>query len=199
MRCWYAEDNTARVRLKPITGRSHQLRVHMLALGHPILATASMPRRRAGDGPRLLLHGTLTITHPAYGNAMTFRAPIDFNAHTSSCMRVGCVQLGLVRIQKTIPIRGRTTRQSSAQRGRRRDRCRDDGCAHRRAPAHRTAGSGAAIRPATGVPPARSADRLHRYPQASQRMALLQRTAHRFDFAGRMRYAPQRFWPGRQP
>ncbi|SSM39361.1 Uncharacterised protein [Klebsiella pneumoniae] len=36
-------------------------------------------------------------------------------------------------------------------------------------------------------------------PQASQRMALLQRTAHRFDFAGRMRYAPQRFWPGRQP
>ena len=33
----YASDNTARVLLKPITGRSHQLRVHMLALGHPIL------------------------------------------------------------------------------------------------------------------------------------------------------------------
>ncbi|STI83479.1 ribosomal large subunit pseudouridine synthase A [Escherichia coli] len=33
----YAADNTARVVLKPITGRSHQLRVHMLALGHPIL------------------------------------------------------------------------------------------------------------------------------------------------------------------
>lgn len=48
----YAEDNTARVRLKPITGRSHQLRVHMLALGHPILATASMPRRRRWRWPR---------------------------------------------------------------------------------------------------------------------------------------------------
>lgn len=163
----YAEDNTARVRLKPITGRSHQLRVHMLALGHPILGDRFYATPEAlAMAPRLLLHAeTLTITHPAYGNAMTFRAPIDFNAHTSSCMRVGCVQLGLVRIQKTIPInRGRTTRQSSAQRGRRRDRCRDDGCARRRAPAHRTAGSGAAIRPATGVPPARSADRLHRYP-----------------------------------
>lgn len=33
----FAADNTARVVLKPITGRSHQLRVHMLALGHPIL------------------------------------------------------------------------------------------------------------------------------------------------------------------
>lgn len=33
----FATDNTARVVLKPITGRSHQLRVHMLALGHPIL------------------------------------------------------------------------------------------------------------------------------------------------------------------
>ena len=32
-----------------------------------------------GTRPRLLLHAeTLTITHPAYGNAMTFRAPIDF-------------------------------------------------------------------------------------------------------------------------
>lgn len=47
----YAEDNTARVRLKPITGRSHQLRVHMLALGHPILATAWRHAGGAGDGP----------------------------------------------------------------------------------------------------------------------------------------------------
>lgn len=47
----YAEDNTARVRLKPITGRSHQLRVHMLALGHPILATALRHAGGAGDGP----------------------------------------------------------------------------------------------------------------------------------------------------
>ena len=63
-----AADNTARVRLKPITGRSHQLRDRFYA-SPEALAMA----------PRLLLHAeTLTITHPAFGNTMTFRAPIDF-------------------------------------------------------------------------------------------------------------------------
>lgn len=75
-----AADNTARVRLKPITGRSHQLRVHMLALGHPILGDRFYASPEAlAMAPRLLLHAeTLTITHPAFGNTMTFRAPIDF-------------------------------------------------------------------------------------------------------------------------
>lgn len=76
----FAADNTARVRLKPITGRSHQLRVHMLALGHPILGDRFYASPEAlAMAPRLLLHAeTLTITHPAFGNSMTFRAPIDF-------------------------------------------------------------------------------------------------------------------------
>ena len=75
-----AADNTARVRLKPITGRSHQLRVHMLALGHPILGDRFYASPEAlALAPRLLLHAeTLTITHPAFGNTMTFRAPFDF-------------------------------------------------------------------------------------------------------------------------
>lgn len=76
----YAPDNTARVLLKPITGRSHQLRVHMLALGHPILGDRFYATPEAlAMAPRLLLHAqTLTITHPAFGNSMTFRAPADF-------------------------------------------------------------------------------------------------------------------------
>ncbi|VDZ75018.1 ribosomal large subunit pseudouridine synthase A [Atlantibacter hermannii] len=74
----YGDDNTARVLLKPITGRSHQLRVHMLALGHPILGDRFYATPEAlAMAPRLLLHAqTLTITHPAFGNAMTFRAPL---------------------------------------------------------------------------------------------------------------------------
>ncbi len=69
--------------LKPITGRSHQLRVHMLALGHPILgdrfyaspeeALMSLARRVCGYTPKML-----TITHPAYGTSMTFKVPADF-------------------------------------------------------------------------------------------------------------------------
>ncbi|MER1676545.1 bifunctional tRNA pseudouridine(32) synthase/ribosomal large subunit pseudouridine synthase RluA, partial [Enterobacter cloacae] len=68
------------VLLKPITGRSHQLRVHMLALGHPILGDRFYaPPEALASAPRLQLHAqTLTITHPAFGNAMTFKAPVDF-------------------------------------------------------------------------------------------------------------------------
>ncbi|WES69259.1 bifunctional tRNA pseudouridine(32) synthase/23S rRNA pseudouridine(746) synthase RluA [Superficieibacter sp. HKU1] len=76
----YAADNTARVVLKPITGRSHQLRVHMLALGHPILGDRFYATPEAlALAPRLLLHAQmLTITHPAYGSSMTFKVPADF-------------------------------------------------------------------------------------------------------------------------
>lgn len=76
----YLPDNSARVALKPITGRSHQLRVHMLALGHPILGDGfyAHPEAKA-RAPRLLLHAeSLTITHPAFGNSMTFRQPAEF-------------------------------------------------------------------------------------------------------------------------
>ncbi|QDY40953.1 bifunctional tRNA pseudouridine(32) synthase/23S rRNA pseudouridine(746) synthase RluA [Candidatus Pantoea soli] len=76
----YDADNSARVLLRPITGRSHQLRVHLLALGHPILGDRFYAHDAAlAMAPRLQLHAeVLTITHPAFGNSMTFRQPADF-------------------------------------------------------------------------------------------------------------------------
>ncbi|MNL66277.1 Ribosomal large subunit pseudouridine synthase A [compost metagenome] len=76
----YAPDNTARILLKPITGRSHQLRVHMQALGHPILGDRFYATPEAlAMAPRLQLHAErLTITHPAFGTSMTFKTPADF-------------------------------------------------------------------------------------------------------------------------
>lgn len=76
----YEADNSARVLLRPITGRSHQLRVHLLALGHPILGDRFYAHDAAlAMAPRLQLHAeVLTITHPAFGNSMTFRQPADF-------------------------------------------------------------------------------------------------------------------------
>ena len=76
----YAADNSARVLLKPVTGRSHQLRVHMLALGHPILGDNFYAHDEArAMAPRLQLHAEmLTITHPQYQTPMTFRQPADF-------------------------------------------------------------------------------------------------------------------------
>ncbi len=76
----YSADNSARVQLKPITGRSHQLRVHMQALGHPILGDGFYAHDAArAMSSRLLLHAeSLRITHPHYKTAMTFRQPADF-------------------------------------------------------------------------------------------------------------------------
>jgi tRNA pseudouridine32 synthase/23S rRNA pseudouridine746 synthase len=76
----YHDDNSASVQLTPITGRSHQLRVHMLALGHPILGDGFYAHDEAkAMAPRLLLHAEmLTITHPQYGTPMTFRQPAEF-------------------------------------------------------------------------------------------------------------------------
>ena len=73
-------NNTTRVKLTPITGRSHQLRLHMLALGHPILGDKfySHPQAKALS-PRLCLHAeSLQIQHPITGEAMEFTAPVGF-------------------------------------------------------------------------------------------------------------------------
>lgn len=72
-------DGTTRVRLMPVTGRSHQLRVHALALGHPILGDPLYADGPARDFPRLMLHAeSLRFRHPEHGKAMTFTAPCPF-------------------------------------------------------------------------------------------------------------------------
>lgn len=60
---------TSRVLLHPITGRSHQLRLHMLAIGHPILGCEFYADEVAlSKSPRLLLHATeLEFDHPVTG------------------------------------------------------------------------------------------------------------------------------------
>ena len=73
-------DNSTRVLLKPITGRSHQLRVHLLSLNHPILGDRfyAHPEAKA-MAPRLQLHALeLTITHPINHSPMTFHCEPDF-------------------------------------------------------------------------------------------------------------------------
>lgn len=73
------EQGATRVRLMPKTGRSHQLRVHMLALGHPILGDPFYATGPARDFPRLMLHAEeLRLRHPDGGRGMAFRAPSPF-------------------------------------------------------------------------------------------------------------------------
>jgi tRNA pseudouridine32 synthase / 23S rRNA pseudouridine746 synthase len=68
-----------RVRLTPHTGRSHQLRVHMLALGHPILGDQIYAAETTRDHKRLMLHAeTLALHHPTTKAWVSFSAPIPF-------------------------------------------------------------------------------------------------------------------------
>jgi len=72
--------NTTRVELQPITGRSHQLRVHLLALGHPILGDALYaPADVQAKSARLMLHASaLRFTHPATAKEMLLTLPTQF-------------------------------------------------------------------------------------------------------------------------
>lgn len=73
------EDGTTRIRLMPLTGRSHQLRVHMAELGHPILGDPLYAEGPARDFPRLMLHAeSLRFRHPDGGMHMSFNAPCPF-------------------------------------------------------------------------------------------------------------------------
>ncbi len=74
-----AGEAESRVRLMPLTGRSHQLRVHMLALGHPILGDPLYATGAARDHPRLMLHSeSLGLRHPDGGRGMRFRSKPPF-------------------------------------------------------------------------------------------------------------------------
>jgi 23S rRNA pseudouridine1911/1915/1917 synthase len=100
------------VELRPRTGRTHQLRVHMSAIGHPIVAD----RMYGGGGPvylsdlherlrdvderpliaRQALHAAeLTFRHPVTGAEMTFTAPLP--ADMQSLLDILCQKTGQVR------------------------------------------------------------------------------------------------------
>ena len=75
-----AQADRTRLELEPVTGRAHQLRVHLLAIGHPILGDAlyAPPEVRAASD-RLLLHAAqLRFAHPVSGEEMTVESAVPF-------------------------------------------------------------------------------------------------------------------------
>lgn len=73
--------------LKPITGRSHQLRVHMQQLGHVILGDRLYADERAKTkAQRLQLHAAnIEFTHPMSGQSMRFESECPFLEHYNGC------------------------------------------------------------------------------------------------------------------
>jgi len=74
------EGDATRVELAPLTGRTHQLRVHLLALGHPILGDALYGDTGVRErSPRLLLHASqLEIAHPQRGERYAWESLAPF-------------------------------------------------------------------------------------------------------------------------
>ncbi|WP_367381493.1 RluA family pseudouridine synthase [Stenotrophomonas cyclobalanopsidis] len=71
-----AQAQRTRVALEPVTGRSHQLRLHMASLGHPIVGDVLYD---AGPAQRVHLHAcALGFTHPVTGAALAFESAAPF-------------------------------------------------------------------------------------------------------------------------
>lgn len=73
-------DNTSLVELRPVTGRSHQLRLHMHAIGHPILGDSFYaPPAIQAMAERLMLHaGQICLQHPKQAKTITVSCPSLF-------------------------------------------------------------------------------------------------------------------------
>jgi tRNA pseudouridine32 synthase / 23S rRNA pseudouridine746 synthase len=71
---------TTRLELEPVTGRSHQLRVHLQAIGHPIVGDPLYASEaQEAMAPRLLLHAqAIEIPHPVTDEPLRFEAPCPF-------------------------------------------------------------------------------------------------------------------------
>jgi tRNA pseudouridine32 synthase / 23S rRNA pseudouridine746 synthase len=75
-----AATDRARLELKPVTGRTHQLRVHLQAIGHPIVGDPLYaPAAACTPGTRLMLHASeLSFLHPAHGTPLNFASAPPF-------------------------------------------------------------------------------------------------------------------------
>ena len=81
---WHCVSNDAsqqcsRLELSPVTGRSHQLRVHLQAIGHPIVGDTLYAPAELARAERLYLHASwLALPHPDHGRMIEFCLPPTF-------------------------------------------------------------------------------------------------------------------------
>jgi 23S rRNA pseudouridine1911/1915/1917 synthase len=76
--------DTTLLEVKPVTGRTHQIRVHLAAAGHPVVGDPVYGRKREPRAfPRIFLHAhTLSFLHPSTGERLTFASPLPPDLET---------------------------------------------------------------------------------------------------------------------
>ena len=81
-RCVQVGPEASLIELEPFTGRTHQLRVHMQSIGHPMLGDSLYaPPGIKALSPLLLLHAQeLAFVHPFTEQALAFKAPVQWSA-----------------------------------------------------------------------------------------------------------------------
>jgi 23S rRNA pseudouridine1911/1915/1917 synthase len=82
-------DGYSYLEASPITGRTHQIRVHFASLGHPIVGDAVYGKASKLVSRQFLHAWRLTFRHPVTGEELTFEAPL------ASDLRPAVVELGL--------------------------------------------------------------------------------------------------------
>lgn len=76
-RVWRAGNEMSLVECALHSGRTHQIRVHLHHLGHPVLGDKLYGAKQAGDFPRQMLHAwKLGFSHPGSGEGIEFEAPL---------------------------------------------------------------------------------------------------------------------------
>ena len=88
------------VQAEPVTGRTHQIRVHAADLGFPILGDSSYGGTK---WPRLCLHAaSITLRHPVSGMEMTFEAPARFEDDPRLALRAALIEAGETNARRMI-------------------------------------------------------------------------------------------------
>ena len=80
-RAWANNEQSSLLEIEPLSGRTHQIRVHLQAIGHPIWGDQLYaPQNVANASPRLLLHAwSLTLKDPLSGETLHFQTPAPFS------------------------------------------------------------------------------------------------------------------------
>ena len=78
-----SSDSASLIELEPVTGRTHQLRVHMQSIGHPILGDSLYaPENIRAMTPRLMLHAkSIRLKHPFTEEPLSFDVPPSWSAN----------------------------------------------------------------------------------------------------------------------